>query len=114
MFPCCLQATIEYVVTVTTADVTGADSDGMLVVRLVGDKGETEDKHLSQAQYVSGVWNTSMVSRTGVAWHECVAYDPAMRDSLHCQSISSVPYLQSFHQYPSTDGFYLQTLCYVT
>jgi hypothetical protein len=48
-----MQATIDYTVTVRTADVRGADSDGRLVLRLVGDKGETEDKQLTQAQYVS-------------------------------------------------------------
>jgi hypothetical protein len=66
MFPPCVQATIEHIMTVTTADVMGAGSDGMLVVRLIGDKGETEDKQLSQAQYVSGAWKANMRSHTGV------------------------------------------------
>lgn len=44
----------EYKVTLNTSDVRGADSDGVVMLRLVGDKGETSDLRMSVDESVRG------------------------------------------------------------
>ena len=48
---------MDYVITVTTSDVRGADTDGRVSVRLVGDKGESEDKALDNGMVSSKFQN---------------------------------------------------------